>query len=117
MYFQYSVAFEDRNVRFFIIKQPIAKSFVEMLMVKGFPLRDRIDQKIRQMIELGYLAGCQKIFRDNVSNVTKIADTQKQFTRLEKEHFDGAFVLLGLGLFASLITFLLEFSFNIKKTK
>lgn len=47
MYFQYSVAFEDRHIRFFIIKQPIAKSFVEMLMVKGFPLRDRIDQKIR----------------------------------------------------------------------
>lgn len=49
MYFQYSVAFEDRNVRFFTIKEPIAKSFVEMLMIKGFPLKDRIDQKIRYL--------------------------------------------------------------------
>lgn len=47
MYFQYSVAFEDRNVKFFTVKEPIAKSFVEMLMIKGFPLRDRMNEKIR----------------------------------------------------------------------
>lgn len=70
----------------------------------------------RQMIELGYLAGAQKIFRNNVSNVTTIAITQKQFSRLEKKHFDGAFVLLGLGLFASIIIFLIEFFMTIKHT-
>lgn len=68
------------------------------------------------MIELGYLAGAQKIFRDNVSNVTTIAIKHKEFSRLEKEHFDGAFVLLGLGLFASIIIFLLELFMTFKHT-
>lgn len=60
------------------------------------------------MIELGYLAGSQNIFKDHVSNVTNTAITQKPFTGLEKEHFDGAFLILGLGLFASIIIFLSE---------
>lgn len=64
------------------------------------------------MVELGYLDGCQKLFRHNISNVTKIEVTQKQFYRLEKQHFDGAFVLLGLGLLASIIIFLMEYFHN-----
>lgn len=69
------------------------------------------------MIELGYLAGSQNIFRAHVSNVTNTAITQKLFTRLEKEHFDGAFLLLGLGLFASIIIFLSEFFYNYQTQK
>lgn len=47
MYLQYSIAFETTQVKFYTIKTPVAKSFVQMIMTKGFPLRDRINFKIR----------------------------------------------------------------------
>lgn len=47
MYLQYSMAFENKQVKFYTIKTPVAKSFVQMIMRKGFPLRDRINFKIR----------------------------------------------------------------------
>lgn len=47
MYLQYSMAFENKQVKFYTIKTPVAKSFVQMIMRKGFPLRDKINFKIR----------------------------------------------------------------------
>lgn len=47
MYLQYSIAFENKQVKFYTITQPVAKSFVQMIMSEGFPLRDRINFKIR----------------------------------------------------------------------
>lgn len=47
MYLQYTVAFEHENVRFYTIAKPVAKSFVQMIMTKGFPLRDKLNFKIR----------------------------------------------------------------------
>lgn len=47
MYLQYAVAFENRNAKFYTIPNPVAKSFVQMIMSKGFPLRDKINYKLR----------------------------------------------------------------------
>lgn len=62
MYLQYSIAFENKQVKFYTITAPVAKSFVQMIMREGFPLRDRINFKIRfapemiyQMVHLGSL--------------------------------------------------------------
>lgn len=55
MYLQYSIAFENKQVKFYTIIKPVAKSFVQMIMRKGFPLRDRINFKIR-FVPLWYFA-------------------------------------------------------------
>lgn len=47
LYLEYSIAFEHKQVVFYTIKKPVAKSFIQMIMTKGFPLRDRINFKIR----------------------------------------------------------------------
>lgn len=47
MMLEYSIAFEQKHVTFYTIKKPVAKSFVQMIMRKGFPLRDKINFKIR----------------------------------------------------------------------
>lgn len=47
LYLEYSIAFEHKQVVFYTIKEPVAKSFIQMIMTKGFPLRDRINFKIR----------------------------------------------------------------------
>lgn len=47
MYLQYAIAFQNQNTTFYTIPNPVAKSFVQMIMSKGFPPRDKINYKIR----------------------------------------------------------------------
>lgn len=58
MYLQYVIAFEQKHVRFFTIKKPVAKSFVNMIMRKGFPLRDKINLKLRYVVIVAAVAYC-----------------------------------------------------------
>lgn len=47
MYVQYVIAFEKQNTKIFTFREPIAKSFVEVYMTKGFPLRDKLNFLLR----------------------------------------------------------------------
>lgn len=62
------------------------------------------------MIELGYLAEVQNRFKATIMNVTQKNSNEfhQRKDYLEKAHFDGAFVMLGLGLGLATIVFLIE---------
>lgn len=70
MFLQYAIAFENQNAKFYTLKSPVAKSFVQMMMARGFPLRDKINFKIRlvRMVEKSYEL-CAQFISQHVSHI------------------------------------------------
>lgn len=101
MYLQYSIAFENKQVKFYTITKPVAKSFVQMIMRKGFPLRDKINFKIRFVpynftndiyLSIKHVVivdgGCQSVSAVHARRFTMfVLDAQRHIVRLGHSTF------------------------------
>lgn len=84
---------------------------LEMISERGFPLLKRFNSLITYMRDAGVI---QKLYDDFYYNVTMLQSIRKRDTVkhavivLTLGHMDGAFTILILGLFISLVTFVVE---------
>lgn len=49
MYLRYAAAHQTEPASVFTLDEIVAKSFIQIVMQKGLPLRDHINKKIRQV--------------------------------------------------------------------
>ncbi|XP_055599175.1 uncharacterized protein LOC129748543 [Uranotaenia lowii] len=99
MYLQYSAAHQIRATRFYQLHELVARSFVQMIMKKGLPLRDHINKKIRSMVEAGYFVAVERVFYAMTQSASMASNQERsvEVRSLTLEHFQGAFLILAIG--------------------
>lgn len=102
---------EEASGRTYMVKEQVYPGALAFFLAKHTPWRARLDKGIRRLVEAGMVNKWYSDIMDKGSpqQPTKAATVEKALTL---SNLQGPFLLLGFGLLAALLSFLIELVFQ-----